>query len=407
LEKALTGFPRREGKRGHTCYRCKEGKPPLKPVPDGFKVATIGSALDKEGNLEKQWVGAKPESEHFAEVQPAIPQGHGLKGISTLVDGEGNVRAQWIKTNVEQQKQAELVIDAIKGLFDAQPEAPRIPPPEEVSHRQLCIYPMGDPHFGMYAWAAECGDDYDLGLAEQYHVAAMQALVDSAPPAEEALIINLGDFFHMDTSSNMTPKSGHILDVDTRRPKVARAGVRALRRLVDIVLTKHRRARLWCVRGNHDPDSTTMLQLALAMFYAHEPRVVVDESPAIALYHRFGRNLIGATHTHTARDLMLLGEVMATHRKEDWGVTDHRYFYCGHVHHDSLTETRGGVIVETMRTLAAQDKYAADNFYNAGRDMKCDVLDLEDGRITRNTIGIRQIKRLLGKNQAPSGVVAP
>lgn len=385
------------------CRWCRypaNGAPPVDAVPEGFELHQVGTLVDGEGQPEKQWIKARRESEHIADVLPAMPPGQRLKGASTLIDGAtGQVRLQWIKTDVERDKEREYILDAIKHMADEWPERLALPAPEHVDDDLLCVYPMGDPHFGMYAWAAETGDDYDLELAEQYHVAAMEALVRCSPPAKNALVIDLGDFFHMDNSSNMTPRSGHVLDVDTRRPKVFRAGVRSFRKLIDLTQSKHEHTDVWVVPGNHDQDSSAPMQIALEMFYESNPRVFIDPSPAIALYKRFGDNLIGSTHTHTIRDRMSLGEMMATQRKQDWGQTEHRYWYCGHVHHDSLVETRGGVLVETFRTLAGKDKYAADNFYNAGRDMKCDVLHRIDGRVTRNIIGIRQIKRRIEQSK--------
>jgi hypothetical protein len=52
-----------------------------------------------------------------------------------------------------------------------------------------------------------------------------------------------------------------------------------------------------------------------------------------------------------------------------------------------------------MRTLAGKDKFAAENAYLSGRDMKLDVFDLDDGRVQRNTVGIRQIQRRISQQQ--------
>lgn len=382
------------------CRYPSNGAPPVDAVPEGFELNTIATEVDDLGATKSQWIGARREMEATADVQPSVPAGHRLKGISTLVDGNGSVRAQWIKTDLEKQQERDDILDAIRHMGDEWPPRLEIPAPDQCDDDLLCVYPMGDPHFGMYAWAAETGNDYDLELAEQYHVAAMESLVRESPPAKHALVIDLGDFFHMDNSSNMTPRSGHILDVDTRRPKVFRAGVRSFRKLIDLAQAKHAQTDVWVVKGNHDEDSATPMQVALEMFYEGNPRVYVNPSPAIALYKRFGSNLIGSTHTHTVKDRAGLGEIMAGDRPEDWGQTKHRRWYCGHVHQDSLIETRTGVIVETMRTLAAKDKYAADHFYNSGRDMKCDIIHRVDGFKRRNIIGIEQIRRSLGMTGA-------
>lgn len=376
----------------------KYDPPPLEAIPEGFEVANLSSEMDAAGNVAKQHIGARPERVQDAPLIDPMQDGHAWKRVSTLVDGNGKVIQQWQIATKEQEdraKREKWLLDAIGGLAEKWPAREPIKLEERSDDRLMCTIPMGDPHFGQYSWAAETGDDYDLQLAEQYHCTAMDELVRSAPAASKGLLINLGDFFHMDNSTNQTLRGHHQLDVDTRWQKVINSGVHAVFRLVKRMLQKFGVVEAWMVPGNHDPHSAFMLQLALRLYFKDEPRVIVPEVAGLYYYTRFGENLIGATHTHTVRDRMSLGELMAYHRKEDWGVTSFRYYYGGHVHHDSAIETKSAVLVETLRTLAGKDKFAAENGYGSGRDMKCDVYDIEDGRVQRNVVGIRQIVRRL------------
>jgi hypothetical protein len=247
---------------------------------------------------------------------------------------------------------------------------------------------MGDPHLGMYAWAAETGQDFDLQIAEHNLVAAVDHLVGLAPRAKQALIVNLGDFFHADNKQGTTT-GGTRLDNDTRWGKVLGVGIRTMRRCIDRALQKHEKVRVVCEIGNHDDHSAVMLAIALEMYYEREPRVEIDTSPAKFHWYEFGANLIGITHGDTAR-FSELGGVMACDQPEAWGRTKHRYWYCGHVHHDSVKELHG-VTVETFRTLAPKDKWHADKGYRSGQDMKLDVIHRLHGRQTRHVVGIRQL----------------
>lgn len=396
---------RTQGKDGSDPWT-RYAPPPLEAIPEGFEVAKLSTEVDDTGEPKKQFIGARPE-----RITPAphlsVPDGYSLKRISTLTDGNEKIIQQWQIFTPEEEakaKREQWLLDAIGSLAEKWPVREPVmledgPPIEE---RLMCAIPMGDPHFGQYSWAAETGDDYDLQLAEAYHVTAMKALVDSAPRAKRGLLINLGDFVHADNSMNQTLRGHHQLDVDTRWPKVIRSSVNAVIALVKLMLAKFEEVEVWMVPGNHDPHSCVMLAIALALFFKDEPRVKVNDEASLFFYTRFGVNLIGATHTHTIKDRATLGEIMPMHRPIDWGFTNpnSRFFYCGHVHHDSLLETRSGVQVETMRTLAGKDKFAAESGYGSGRDMKCDVFDIEDGRVQRNTIGIRQIIRRLAAQSA-------
>ena len=321
------------------------------------------------------------------------PEGFHVKGVSSYYDASGQLTGQWVKTAIDQEHKIQLMLDAIQRV--AEPFRGAHPPtrvPKKTDSDLLCVYPMGDPHLGMYAWHAETDADFDLEVAERNLVTAVDHLVGLAPPAEHALVINLGDFFHSDSKDARTLRSGHALDTDTRWAKVLGVGIRTMRRIVDRALEKHKHVTVICEIGNHDDHSAIMLALCLQQYYERDPRVTVDTSPAKFHWYRFGLNLIGVTHGDTLKAHTLPG-VMACDRAKDWRETKHRYWYTGHVHHDSAKEYPG-VIVETFRTLASRDAWHHESGYRSGQDMKLDVVHREYGRINRHTVGIRQIWHL-------------
>lgn len=318
-----------------------------------------------------------------------MPDGHRIKGLSTLVDADGQVKLQWIKTTAQHSELDDL-LEAIRRLGDEMPKPDAEPMPEIADDDLLCVYPMGDPHLGMYAWAAECGADFDVKIAEHNLFAAVDHLVALAPPAKRALIINLGDFFHSDNKSGTTT-AGTKLDTDGRWSKVLSVGLRTMRRCIDRALEKHELVDVICEIGNHDSHAAVMLGIALAQFYEREPRVRIDTSPATYHWYRFDRVLIGVTHGHDCKVDRLLG-VMANDRASDWGETVFRFWYTGHVHHDTVKELQG-VTVETFRTLAPRDEFHSRMGYRSGQDMKLDVIHRKHGRIMRHVVGIEQIRR--------------
>ena len=256
---------------------------------------------------------------------------------------------------------------------------------------------MGDPHFGMYAWGAEAGDDFDLGIAKRLTYAAIDSLVESAPPAKEALIIELGDFFHADGDEART-QSGHALDTDTRHARVLRLGFDAMCYVVRATLRKHEHVTLRIVSGNHDSKSSVALRLMLVAYFHSEPRVTVDESPAMHWYYKFNRVLIGATHGDKSRPRDM-GTIMAADRPREWGQTDFRYFYHGHFHSKQKDQEHPGCVVEGFRTLAPKDAWHAGQRYRSGREMQCIIHHRKYGEIERHTWPVAMVK---SKRSAPS-----
>ncbi len=265
------------------------------------------------------------------------PPGQIIIGTSTLVDPQtGEERLQWVKTGADKSEDVKnVLLEAFQGLKG---EAPKVTAPPRLDKDMLTVYPIADHHLGLYAWSEEAGEDYDLEIGADLLKTAMGRLVASAPPSETAIILNLGDFFHSDTSMNKTLRSGHVLDVDTRFAKVLRVGVELFRQCIEAALEKHKRVIVRCLPGNHDQHTAQALTVALSMFYhGQKKRIDIDEDPSRFYMHRFGQNMIAATHGDMLR-LPDMAGFMAANYPTEWGATKHRFGFQGHIHQKSVIE---------------------------------------------------------------------
>ncbi len=331
--------------------------------------------------------GYAPESQM---VHP-VPSPFAVKGVSTLYKEDGSVAAQWVKTD----RQKDLYEDAIRQFVlalceDAKGKSKPAKAPARVANDLLAVYPMGDPHFGLYSWAEETGEDFDLDEAERRTVTAVDRLVSSTPKTHTGLLLNLGDFFHADDSKNQTPASGHALDVDTRHAKVLQVGLRAMKHCIERMKRHHEQVIVWNMPGNHDPHSSFMLALCLDNFYSNDPRVSIDLSPSLFKYKRFGQCLVASHHGHGTRasDLPLL---MAADMPDDWGATRYRYWLCGHIHHKTLKE-HPGVYVETFNSLTGTDAWHAGKGYRAAKSMQAIIYHRDFGEVERHTCALAMLE---------------
>lgn len=267
--------------------------------------------------------------------------------------------------------------------------APVIRKPRIVDSDLCNIVPIGDPHFGMYSWGDESGHDFDLKIASRQHLSAVSAIFSRVPAARSCVIIILGDFFHSD-GHTATTTAGTPVDVDTRWRRVLGVGLDAVVKTIKTALVKHERVTVRIVQGNHDTRSSDFLALALAAHFRSNRRCKIDLSPAPRWYYRFGKTLVGATHGHQCRPKNLPA-AMASERARDWGETEFRYFYFGHVHHKTVLE-HPGCVTESFRTLAPRDAWHAGQGYSAGRDMQAIVLHRNFGEVERHTVPVQMIK---------------
>jgi hypothetical protein len=321
---------------------------------------------------------------HFVSgVAPGFTMGK----VTVQRGPDGTVERTWERQSPEAQG-LKAFLTTLEARFSAEAvlPAPIVPAPTGADSDLLAVYPLGDPHFGLYSYAAETGEDFDLDIAERLTKNAIDRLVSAAPNAAHGLLLNLGDLYHADDSRNMTPGHGNVLDVDTRYSKVMTVGLDAMIHCTMRLLEKHEQVTVWNIPGNHDPHASFALALAMNQHFRNEPRVTVDMSPALYRYMAFGKNLIGSHHGHGAKgaDLPL---IMATDRAADWGATEHRVWHCGHVHHKSLKE-HPGCVVETHRTLAAKDAWHAGKGYRSGRDANVITYHRTWGEVQRTRVDV-------------------
>lgn len=249
---------------------------------------------------------------------------------------------------------------------------------------------MGDPHFGMYAWKDEAGDDFDLTIAERITTAAVDSLIDRAPSARTGILLNLGDMFHADSNSGLTTK-GTPQDVDSRWQKVMQVGLRTMTYCVLRMKAKFQDVIVRVDPGNHDKHAAFALAMALDCMFREDDRVTVDLSPAEHWYYKFGKVMIGSTHGDGAKPEALPG-IMAVDQRKNLADVEYCYWYCGHVHTSKVHEGPG-CIVEYFRTLAPGNAWSTGAGYRAGRDMRCIVIHREYGEWDRAIAPIRLIEK--------------
>ena len=242
-----------------------------------------------------------------------------------MYDKDGKVRLQWVSSEQSKEAQIEAFAKAVASVTSTiTPASPIEAPTCDVSD-SMSVYTIGDAHIGMLAWAPESGEDNDLPIIVDRHAKAMQMLVSQSNPTKEAFIVDVGDFQHSDNMENRTAASGAALDVDGRYAKVLEACIRLATTLIDLALQKHEIVRWRSAIGNHNTHSALMMNQFIKAYYRNEPRVIVHDSPAMFMYHQFGKVLIGVTHGNTVKP-DALGEIMSVDCESIWSETKYRYW---------------------------------------------------------------------------------
>lgn len=316
--------------------------------------------------------------------ETGIPENHFVKGVSTLYDAEGNVRAEWVKTQLDQEQAAQALRDAIEAMQEGITPAAPIAAPKAFSDDLCNLFTFTDFHLGMLAWHREGGEDWDLDIAERTLAGAMSAMVTQSPAAHTAIVNIQGDFLHTDGKLPVTPAHGHVLDADSRFPKIRKVAIRLIRGLVKTALETHAEVHLIIAEGNHDEEGSGWLADCFAVFYEMEPRVTVNDCALPFYVFEWGQTMIGVHHGHKVKNEQL-PLLFAAQFPESWGRTKRREVHCGHRHHRDEKEYNGVTVIQHP-TLAARDAYAARGGWIADRAAQAITYHKKFGQVGRVSV---------------------
>lgn len=365
--------------------------PPIE-VAEGLELRAQTTQVNADGTLRTRYDKTALARQDEPTFQ-VVPAGHHVTKTTTRLDADGRVGMQYVTAQHDAAAREQAMFEAWERHAAKYAGLAGIAPaPLLCDADLLTIYPLGDPHIGMLAWAPESGDHFDLKIACRELLACVRLMVEGAPASKHAIITNLGDFFHAQDETQRTPGHGHKLDVEGRWAKVLDAGHVTFRAMVDSALAKHEHVTVRNIPGNHDPRVAVELMYWLRAVYEREPRVTIADAYAPVQYDTHGRVLLGWAHGDRAKMGELLA-IMACDMPAEWGHATTRDVHTGHVHHENEHEHPGGRVF-SHRTLAARDSYHAGR-YRAGRSLKSITYHAEFGEIARNMVGLERVRKAL------------
>lgn len=383
---ALLGLP-----RNTFCTRLKRAAErgmlgPAETLP-GYVMASISEKIG--GKYVKQ---VKANGAVFE-----IPPTHVTGKITVNRDADGRIIQDWLRVEPDKVAQQAALRAAIDALKEEIPREPAVPAPEHTADDLLNQYTITDHHLGALAWNEETlGGDYDLHIGEQLIIDWFAAAIAQSPPAKRAVFAQLGDFLHYDSFKSITPEHGHLLDSDSRYPKMVRAAIRIVRKVIRMLLEKHEQLDVIMCDANHDPAGEVWLREMLAAFYEEEPRITIDTNPGTYSVIEHGDVSLFYHHGHR-RGTKNVDSILVGKFRKIYGRTILSYAHTGHKHTDEL-KTTDLMKVEQHETLAAPDAYGSN--WLSGRSAKVITYDINFGEVGRVILSAARVMNGAAKLRA-------
>lgn len=293
-----------------------------------------------------------------------------VKTDTGKVDGKGNVIYTDVPRTVTMYKIQVWLrklhnmewVEAIRTLIT---EIPKLKTPLKNYNNDsdyLLEIALMDVHFGMLAWGKETGTDYDIDIAEDLFLFAVQDLLSkSSGYKPKRIVFPFGnDFLHIDDPTNQTPMNKNLLDVDSRLIKIYEKAKKAVVKAINYCRVLAPVDVIW-VPGNHDPNVSYYMCDVIDHIFEQDIDVKVDKSPRWRKYYPWGKCLIGYTHG-VEEPLRDLPSIMATEEPLLWGNSKYREIHIGHKHkkmemHWTNVDTMPGTVVRMIPSLAGTDQW--------------------------------------------------
>ena len=253
-------------------------------------------------------------------------------------------------------------VEAIRILID---DIPKLKTPKknyDLNGNYLLEVALMDVHFGMLAWDKEVGHDYDVDIAEDLFLHAVQDLLSKSVGYKPSKILFPfgNDFLHIDDPTNQTPMNRNLLDADSRLIKIYQKAKKSVIKAINYCREVAPVHVTW-VPGNHDPNVSYYMCDVLSEVFANDEDVTVDKSPKWRKYYPFGKCLIAYTHG-VEEPLRDLPSIVATEEPVLWGNSKYREIHIGHKHkkmqmHWVNVDTMPGTVIRMIPSIAGTDQW--------------------------------------------------
>tara|TARA_R110001606_G_scaffold397627_2_gene574675 strand:- start:42 stop:1211 length:1170 start_codon:yes stop_codon:yes gene_type:complete len=315
-------------------------------------------------------------------------EGFEAKRVSTAYKEDGTVALQWVIQEPEKRSMKQKLDAMLEGIKDDLTEFKKpVKAPKKNNADYLAMYMIGDHHYGMLADSETKvdDDDWDVKIATKILVESTDRLANRVGNAEVGVLLNVGDFFHADSSANTTTK-GTPVDVDTRIGKTFKLAGRLFQVLIDKMLETHKEVIVINVRGNHDSDMACHLSSCLELLYSKEKRVNVLQNYSKFIHYQWHNNLFVFHHGDRMKHEQIL-QVVIKNLDDQWSQSKNRYCHLGHIHHHTAREV-GSMHFEHWGSLTATDQWHSDSGYGAERSMTAVVYHKDHGEDSRVKIKV-------------------
>lgn len=292
-------------------------------------------------------------------------------------------RDNWDRIKADADKWRTFERQILSKLESAIPE-PYHPPKLKVpdsNRRFVAVVSPSDFHHGKYSDEFEVSEEDNRKLQRLRLIKSAERVLGDVTKhgRPERIILGIGsDFFNIDNDKKTTT-DGTPQDVDGNPAEILITGCQLMVEYIDL-LRQVAPVSAVLMSGNHDRLLGVTLLLYLGAWYRDIPDVQIQQkSAASRQYIEYGQNLLCFHHADTVPKTADLARLAAVEKPREWGRTNHKMVFTGHLHSIKMEEDRGFTRFQ-LPSLSGTDRWHSRHGYVGSRKVLAAVLvDRDDG----------------------------
>lgn len=256
------------------------------------------------------------------------------------------------------------VVEALKEVLHEIPRLDPVPAPK--------VDPSGkDYATWLFLADLHVGAEYGYRESQKDFHDCIDDLVARMPPAEKAIICELGDLLDANDHKAATPGSGN--PTDTYRDnhlENTKMAIRLMKYATYRCLQVHQEVEVHMIRGNHDETAFFAVMLALEEHFMNDPRVsiVVPQTPEEEEFRvvKWGKTAFFPHHGDKAKPIDLK-DIWNSQFEDEWAYAKaFRLIATAHFHHLKASDLPG-CLWRQFRTIHKPNRWARlQGFFSFG-----------------------------------------
>ncbi len=294
-------------------------------------------------------------------------------------------RREWqrVKADANKYRLKASYAESISEFFRHMGSNFEIPKVKLNSATESYIYLISptDFHWGGYS-PSYTGEPYNREIAKKILFSTTSDLLNRIKKlgTPEYIVLGIGgDGLHFDNQQKSTTR-GTFQDTDGTPTEIVNSYINMLVEYINI-LRQICNVRIFCVAGNHDFYSTTLVRSAITGYFQYASDVRVEQDLSVRQTFLYGSSLITLVHGDEGK-VSDLASIIASERTELWGKSKFRFIFTGHLHTERELPQWGDITVYRMPSLCGTDDYHHRKGYKSRRGIAGFVITKDRGVIT-------------------------